>query len=141
MSSFLENFGVSLGGYAQSAYDAIGDGLKAGVSLWGSGIAKFLEFDGWLLQKAADGIGWGVSATWDVARAFITGGLFLPELEGHGDQDADAAHAPSPVMPPAPAVEPVAPAHSLAHDAGDADVALLVVGLPAMMDAIDWHQA
>lgn len=136
MARFLENLGVSLGGLAQSAYDVIGDGLKAGVSLWGSGIAKFLEFDGWLLQKATDGIVWSASTAWDLA----TGGLVLRFLESGetGGDPAPAAGLDTPATSRAEVI--IRGAQPGAHDVTD-DVAVLLVGLPETMPAMDWHPA
>ncbi|CAH1670239.1 hypothetical protein [Chelatococcus asaccharovorans] len=136
MAKFLENLGDSLGGFAQSAYDGIGDGLKAGMSLWGSGMAKFLEFDGWLLQKAADGIIWSASTVWDLA----TGGLVLRFLES--DETAGNAAPAAGLDAPATSgpVTVVNEAQPGSHDRVNDD-AVLLVGLPEPMPAIDWHPA
>lgn len=134
MASFFENIGVSLGAFLQKSFGVVADGLKAGVDLWGSGVAEFVEFDGWLFQKAADGIAWVASAGWN----FATGGFVLSALEGHDGQGADAAHAPVAAMPAMPAAEPDTRAYPLPHNS-DVDVALLVIGLPEMMNAMDWH--
>ena len=135
MAKFLENLGVTLGGFAQSAYEGIGDGLKAGMSLWGSGMAKFLEFDGWLLQKAADGIVWSASTVWDLS----TGGLVLRILES--DETAgDAAPAAAADTPDADAAEVVVgDAEPDAHDV--VNDAVILVGLPDALHTMDWHPA
>ncbi|MBS7698364.1 MULTISPECIES: hypothetical protein [unclassified Chelatococcus] len=131
MSKFFEDLGVSLGEVAQWSYDLVGEGLKAVASLWGTGMAKFLEFDGWLVGKAWDFVSWSVSTGWDV----VTGSWLLPALGGNGDQEPDATHAPSSPMtsqPPGGAIEAqMSPGHLHAD--------LDLIGTRGAAEAPDWH--